>query len=197
MAATEKKDYYAILGLKKTATAEDVRKAFRKLARKHHPDVNPGDKKAEEKFKEISEANEVLSDPKKRKIYDQIGFYSDSIDPKAAEAYAAGGGAGPFAAGNPFGGYSPGGGQRVDFDLRDFDFGGAGAQGGRGASFRDIFSGIFGGAGGGMGGVAQEPVNAAGSDIEYSVQVPFWESIRGGEMKLSIQRPSAAGRMTP
>ena len=88
MAATDKKDYYAILGIKKTATADDVRKAFRKLARKYHPDVNPGDKKSEEKFKELSEANDVLSDPKKRKIYDQLGFYSDNIDPKAAEAYA-------------------------------------------------------------------------------------------------------------
>src|ERR1700723_1756001 len=92
MAATEKKDYYGTLGIKKTASADDIRKAFRKLARKYHPDVNPGDKKAEEKFKEISEANDVLSEPKKRKIYDQVGFYSDNIDPATAEAYARGGG---------------------------------------------------------------------------------------------------------
>ena len=192
MAATDKKDYYAILGLKKTATAEEVRKAFRKLARKYHPDVNPGDKKAEERFKELSEANEVLSDPKKRKIYDQLGFYSDNIDPRTAEAYAqSGGGA---AGGNPFagyGGFSPGGGQRVEFDFRDFDFGGAQTHGGRGGSFRDIFSNIFSGAG-----TAQEPVSPAGTDIEYAVQVPFWEAIRGGEMKLNIQRPSPTGRMT-
>src|SRR5487761_2437597 len=96
MAQTQNKDYYGILGVKKTASAEDIRKAFRKLARKHHPDVNPGDKKAEEKFKEISEANDVLSDEKKRKIFDQLGFYSDSIDPAAAEAAARGGyGGGP------------------------------------------------------------------------------------------------------
>ena len=82
--ATQTKDYYSTLGVKKTATAEDIRKAFRKLARKYHPDVNPNDKKAEEKFKEISEANDVLSDEKKRKIYDQLGFYSDNIDPAAA-----------------------------------------------------------------------------------------------------------------
>src|SRR6516164_6099337 len=102
MAAPPKKDYYGILGLKKNASQEDIRKAFRKLARKHHPDVNPGDKKAEERFKDISEANDVLSDPKKRKIYDQIGFYSDNIDPAAAEAYARGGGfgAGGFGASN-------------------------------------------------------------------------------------------------
>src|SRR2546425_13022211 len=88
--ATQTKDYYAALGVKKSASADDIRKAFRKLARKHHPDVNPGDKSAEEKFKAISEANEVLSDPKKRKIYDQVGFYSDNIDPAAAESYARG-----------------------------------------------------------------------------------------------------------
>ena len=81
--------------MKKSASAEDIRKAFRKLARKYHPDVNPGDKWAEEKFKALSEANDVLSDPKKRKIYDQVGFYSDNIDAATAEAYArAGGGAG-------------------------------------------------------------------------------------------------------
>src|SRR5262247_2623031 len=104
MATTQQKDYYGVLGVKKGASQEDIRKAFRKLARKYHPDVNPGDKKAEEKFKEISEANDVLSDPKKRKIYDQLGFYSDNIDPAAAEAYArGGGGAGGFPGGFPGG----------------------------------------------------------------------------------------------
>src|ERR671924_2294876 len=114
MATTTKKDYYEILGVKRTASAEEIRRAFRKLARKYHPDVNPGDKKSEEKFKEISEANDVLSDPKKRKIYDQLGYYSDNIDPAAAEAYARGGG---FGAGG---------------------FGGAPPRGARGASAQDI-----------------------------------------------------------
>src|SRR3954449_2983480 len=118
--ATQTKDYYGALGVKKTATAEEIRKAFRKMARKYHPDVNPGDKKAEEKFKEISEANDVLSDPKKRKIYDQVGFYSDNIDPATAEAYARGGGsgAGGFGAG-PYPGSNSstgtGGGTGFDF----------------------------------------------------------------------------------
>ena len=149
--ANKEKDYYADLGVKKTATAEEIRKAFRKLARKYHPDVNPGDKSAEEKFKKISEANDVLSDPKKRKIYDQLGFYSDNIDPAAAEAYARGGG---FGAGG-FGGAPRGAEphtytQDVPFDFGGFDFTdfaeGAGAAGRRSAGaggFRDIFSNIF------------------------------------------------------
>src|SRR5262245_55179654 len=152
MATTQQKDYYGILGVKKTASQEEIRKAFRKLARKHHPYVNPGDKKAEEKFKDLSEANDVLSDPKKRKIYDQLGFYSDNIDPAAAEAYARGGGfgAGGFGAG-PF----PGGGQgqEVPFDFGGFDFSEGGRQGG---GFRDIFSrSCGGGAGAGVGPVPE------------------------------------------
>src|ERR1700758_2472131 len=109
MATTTKKDYYETLGVKKSASADEIRKAFRKLARKYHPDVNPGDKSAEEKFKALSEANDVLSDPKKRKIYDQVGFYSDNIDPAAAEAYArSGGGAGGFQGGFPGGAQADG-----------------------------------------------------------------------------------------
>src|SRR5215469_4413198 len=150
--ATQTKDYYGVLGVKKAATAEEIRKAFRKLARKYHPDVNPGDKKAEEKFKEISEANDVLSDDKKRKIYDQFGFYSDNIDPAAAEAAARGGyGGGGFGGGaRPSG---RGGAQEVPFDFGGFDFSDfQGSQeqpssggGGFGGSFRDIFSGMFNG----------------------------------------------------
>src|SRR5246127_3727130 len=126
MATTTNKDYYAMLGVKKTATADEIRKAFRKLARKYHPDVNPNDKKAEEKFKEISEANDVLSDPKKRKIYDQLGFYSDNIDPAAAEAYSRGGGfgAGGFGAAPPEGrsGRGARSGRSQGFDFGGFDF---------------------------------------------------------------------------
>src|ERR1700748_1105140 len=121
--ATQTKDYYATLGVKKTATAEEIRKAFRKLARTFHPDVNPNDKKAEERFKQISEANDVLSDPKKRKIYDQLGYYSDNIDPAAAEAYAraaqSGGGVGGFPPGGyPGGSNARGGAQEVPFGFR-------------------------------------------------------------------------------
>src|SRR3984957_12183687 len=107
--ATQTKDYYGTLGVKKTASADEIRKAFRKVARKYDPDVNPNKKKAEEKFKEISEANDVLSDAKKRKVYDQLGFYSDKIDPAAAEAAAHGGYGSGFTGGAPRGGSSRGG----------------------------------------------------------------------------------------
>src|SRR5258708_23638873 len=122
MATTTKKDYYEILGVKKSASAEEIRKACRKLARKYHPDVNPGDKTAEEKFKGLSEANEVLSDPKKRKIYDQLGFYSDNIDPATAEAYSRQGGTpGGFPGGQPGATGSAGAGG-VHFDFGGFYF---------------------------------------------------------------------------
>jgi len=196
MATTTKKDYYEILGVKKSASAEEIRKAFRKLARKYHPDVNPGDKSAEEKFKSLSEANDVLSDPKKRKIYDQLGFYSDNIDPATADAYArAGGGTsgGGFqgAAGFPGGSTGQAGGQGVPFDFSGFDFSdlmdnaGQSRRSGGGGGFRDIFSGIFGG---GRGAAAAETGPEPGSDLEYQVNVPFWTAIRGGVMRLNITR---------
>src|SRR3954452_93538 len=135
--ATTKKNYYEILGVKKSASVDEIRKAFRKLARKYHPDVNPGDKAAEEKFKTLSEANDVLSDPKKRKIYDQLGFYSDNIDPATADAYARSGGtAGPsgypggFPGGFPGGNKSAGENPNVQFDFGGFDF--SDFEGGRG-----------------------------------------------------------------
>jgi molecular chaperone DnaJ len=180
MPTTQNKDYYATLGVKKTATPEEIRKAFRKAARRYHPDVNPGDKRAEEKFKEISEANDVLSDEKKRKVYDQVGFYSDQIDPATAEAYARQQGAG----GRP----------PVDFD--GFDFSGfqsgpgqhPGQQAGEGSSswgsFKDIFSGIFSG--------AQHPQHPRGpqpgTDLEYQATVDFWMAIRGGQARLQVNR---------
>src|SRR5881394_698741 len=156
--ATQTKDYYAILGVKKNASVDDIRKAFRKLARKYQPDVNPGVKKAEEKFKELSEANDVLSDPKKRKIYDQVGFYSDNIDPATAEAYARAGGAGGQGVPFDFGG----------FDFSDFASGGSSQKSSGG--FRDIFSGIFSGGGGRVEPQGPEP----GTDLEYQVNVGFW-----------------------
>jgi len=188
MPTTTNKDYYATLGVKKTATPEEIRKAFRKAARRYHPDVNPGDKKAEEKFKEISEANDVLSDEKKRKIYDQVGFYSDQIDPATAEAYAR---------------QQRTGGGQPPIDFSGFDFsgfnGGSGTQTSPGSSawgsFKDIFSGIFTG--------AQQPQQHGpqpGTDLEYQTTVDFWTAIRGGQARIQINRqeicPTCHGQAT-
>ena len=91
--AENKRDYYEVLGVSKGASEEEIKKAYKKLARKYHPDMNPGDKEAEEKFKEINEANEVLSDPDKKARYDQFGFAG--VDPN----YGAGAGGGAYGAG--------------------------------------------------------------------------------------------------
>jgi len=183
--ATQQKDYYGTLGVKKNASQEEIRKAFRKLARKYHPDVNPGDKKAEEKFKEISEANDVLSEPKKRKIYDQLGFYSDNIDPAAAEAYARGGGfgAGGFGASPSAEGRS--GAQGAPFDFEGFDFSDAGGGRQGAGNFRDIFSSMFGG---GRPGQAVETEPEQGTDLEYQVNIGFWDAIKGTVMRLNVSR---------
>ena len=167
MATTTKQDYYDLLGVSRKATAKDIRTAFRKLARKYHPDLNPGDKSAEEKFKQLQEAYDVLSDSKKRQMYDQYGFYSDNIPP-----------GGPGAAG--------GGDEHSDinFDFGGFDFGGgSGAQGG-GGSFRDLFSQFFRGGRG----VSAEPEHEPGGDLEYQIEIDFWDAVRGAVKKLTITR---------
>ncbi len=182
MSNTQSKDYYGTLGIKKTATSDEIRKAFRKLARKYHPDVNPNDKKSEEKFKEISEANDILSDEKKRKVYDAVGFYSDQIDPANAEAYARQQ-SGSSRQGPPvdFGG----------FDFSGFQPGaGANPQAGQGSaswgSFRDIFSGIFTGNEGQQQRRSRAP--ESGTDLEYQANVDFWTAIRGGNARIDIRR---------
>ena len=134
-----KHEYYDTLGVPRKATADDIRKAYRKLARKYHPDLNPGDKSSEDRFKNVQEAYDVLSDPKKRQMYDQFGFYSENGYPGAGGP----GGSGPHP-GMDFSG----------FDFSDFFSGaaGSGAAGGAGAGrrtesaggFRDIFSQFFG-----------------------------------------------------
>jgi molecular chaperone DnaJ len=166
MATTTKQDYYDLLGVERKATAKDIRSAFRKLARKYHPDLNPGDKSSEEKFKQLQEAYDVLSDAKKRQMYDQYGFYSDNI---------------------PAGGPGPGpehGAENINFDFGGFDFGGgSGAQGG-GGSFRDLFSQFFRG---GRGATA-EPEHEPGGDLEYQIEIDFWDAVRGAVKKLTITR---------
>lgn len=167
----EYKDYYKILGVSKSATKEEIRKAYRKLALKYHPDKNPGDKAAEEKFKEISEANEVLGDPEKRKLYDQLGsnwkqYQQAGYDPNTASR-----------------GYSqqrPGGGQysyHFEGDPSDI-FGSSG--------FSDFFESFFGGGTqgfGGSGGFNGFNTNNGrpGSDLSGEIPITLQEAYTGTE----------------
>ena len=169
MATTTKTDYYELLGVARKASAKEIRAAYRKLARKYHPDLNPGDKTAEEKFKQIQEAYDALSDTKKRQVCDQFGFNV----PGSGGVPPPGGG---------YGNVSP---EDIHFDFGGFDFGGgAGGQSGSG-SFRDLFSQFFRGAS-----AAQQPVreHEPGTDLEYQIDISFAEAMRGTVKKLSFTR---------
>ncbi len=167
-----KKDFYSILNVPRSATPEEMKKAYRKLAMQYHPDKNPGDKKAEEKFKELSEAYEVLSDPKKREMYDQFGH---------AGAQGFGGGAGgPFGGAGGFGGFGGAGG------------GGYSQGSSQGDPFQDIFGDVFSdifGAGGPRGGAGQRTRRPTkGTDLRYTLNVSFEESALGCEKVISFMR---------
>jgi len=155
-----KKDYYEVLGVPRSSTAEEIKKAYRKLALQHHPDKHKGDKKAEEKFKEIGEAYEVLSDQQKRDAYDRYGH----------RAFAPGAGMGAA------------GGFHDPFEVfrEVFNSGGAG-----GGIFGDIFEGAFGGSSGGRRGSRSNQ----GSDLRYDLEIEFMEAVRGCEKEVTIRRP--------
>jgi molecular chaperone DnaJ len=180
-----KHEYYETLGLPKKASADDIRKAYRKLARKYHPDLNPGDKSSEDRFKNVQEAYDILSDPKKRQMYDQFGFYSENGFPNAGQG--GGGAQGPHP-GMDFSG----------FDFSDFMAGsGRGPTGGRrtaggtadaGGGFRDIFSQFFGGRG-----EAQQTPPEKGGDLEYVMNIDFWQAIKGTQARMEITRYEVCG----
>src|SRR5581483_2654927 len=174
MPSATKKDYYETLGIGRSADTEEIRKSYRKLARKYHPDLNPGDKTAEERFKKVQEAYDVLSDEEKRKVYDQYGFYSPNIPPN-------GGGPGPGSGGGP----NCGG-----FDFSEYlrqqqqRQGGTAGADSEGFRFRDIFGDLFGG----RQQRATTPEPERGADLEYGLHVDFWQAIRGTQVKLNITR---------
>lgn len=170
------KDFYAELGVSSDASADEIKKAYRKLARENHPDANPGNSKAERRFKAVSEAYGVLSDPEKRKQYDE-----------ARRLYGAGGAGGPGGFGGFGGGPGQGGpGQGGGFDFGDL-FGGAG-QGGSGG-LGDLFGGLFGNR---RGGGAQTGANRPrrGNDVETEVRIDFVESVRGATVPLRLSSPT-------
>ncbi len=176
--AVKFKDYYEVLGVPRGASAEDIRKSFRKLARQYHPDVAKDKKVAEEKFKEINEANEVLSDPAKRKKYDELG-----ANWKQGAEFRPPGGPGR---GGPFtGGGRRGGGAEYQFD---------------GTGFSDFFESVFGSRGGRRGGFNgagaddEEPFAERGNDVEGDIMVALEEAMRGSVRTVNLQRAVACER---
>lgn len=171
-----KPDYYTTLQVDTTATDDDIKKAYRKLARKLHPDLNPGDKTATERFRKLQEAYDVLSDPAKRKVYDQVGYFSANGMPPPGEKARSGG--------MGFGGF--------DFEqmLRNKQAP-KGRQPGDPGGFEDLFSQFFRGGGGAA--PEAEPSSQQGSDLEYALNIDFWQAIHGTQARLNISRQEACG----
>jgi len=179
-----KKDYYQTLGVKKDAKADEIKKAYRKMARKFHPDVNPNDKSSEEKFKEVQEAYDVLSDEKKRKVFDRFGYYNDNLDPDS-----------PFASGASAG---QGGAPGFDFSGFTWDTGTSGGGSAGGSSFRDIFSDLFGGNAGAAGARREpeppRPLPKKGRDIEIPLALSFEEAFKGLTTNITVNRSEQCSR---
>jgi molecular chaperone DnaJ len=166
-----KHDYYKTLQLEREASDEEVKKAYRKLARKYHPDLNPGDKGSEERFKAVQEAYDVLSDAGKRQIYDHLGYYSATGAPPGGAAHNPGMG---------FGGF--------DFEqMARNRAGGRGRAGADGGGFGDLFSQFF------RRGAEPEHVPEKGSDLEYALNITFGQAIRGTQSRLNVMRQEVCG----
>lgn len=169
----EYKDYYKILGVDKKASQDDIKKAYRKLAVKYHPDKNPGDKKAEEKFKEINEANDVLSDPEKRKKYDTLGenwqSYQQSQDFNNAQRARRGGG-------------RQGGQQYYSGDE---------------SQFSDFFESIFGNFGGGGGGGRRSSMQMKGEDYQAETDITLEEAFHGTTRQLNLSNQKLNLKLKP
>ncbi len=198
------KDYYDIIGVKRQASQEEISKAYKKLARKYHPDLNPDNKEAEEKFKEMSEAYEVLKDPEKRKLYDSLGpnwqSGQDFRPPPGQEQFhftfrpgAGSRGAGGFSAGGfsdffefLFGGAAGAGGGPGGFSQGGPGAGRGGGGGGQGG-FEDIFGSFGGGAPGGHRGAYAGRRPSRGADAEAKLELTLEEAYRGGVKTLTLQ----------
>jgi len=182
-------DYYQALGVAREADADEIRKAYRKLARKHHPDLNPGDKTAEDRFKKVQEAYDILSDPKKKQMYDQYGFYSENGMPAGGSGPAGQPGQNPYGPNMGFGGFD----FSDVFSRTGSGGGGPGTRsGGRrppspeeSANFQDIFSQWFSR---NNADTAAAAAPEKGSDLEYGLAIDFWQAIKGTQVRLNITR---------
>lgn len=176
----EYKDYYKILGVKENASPDEIKKAYRKLAMKYHPDRNPGDKQAEEHFKEINEANEVLSDPEKRARYDQLSNSYSSWQ-------QAGGQPGTFQWEDLFSGASSGGGRNVHVE-----FGDLGDLFGNGGGFSEFFRTFFGGGAASQANTARTSTRTAASysrqprSYQQNVNISLYEAYHGASRKMEV-----------
>ena len=185
------KDLYAILGVKKDASSQEIKKAYRKIARETHPDVKPGDAAAEKRFKEATAAFEVLSNEEKRKLYDEFG--EDALrmgfDPEQARAYKRWG-ARPGAGGSGFEGFDPA-------DLGGFGFGGKETAGG--FDLGEILGDLFGqgkrrpGRKSPFGGFASEPPRRRGGDADAKMRITLREAVLGGTRQISLEKPRKCG----
>ena len=177
--ATKAKDYYEVLGVSRTASEDQIKKAYRKLARTHHPDLNPGDKAAEERFKELQTANEVLSNAENRKNYDKYGEnWRHAEQYEAAEAANARRAESPFGAGN-YQRTNQADGSNYDFGNFDFNFGDAGAAGG------GIFDELFNRAN--RGNARRTADRERGRDVEATLELSLEDAHRGGRHSLQLQ----------
>ena len=187
-------DYYKVLGLSKNASEADIKKAYRKLARKHHPDLNPNDKEAQQKFQRINEANEVLSDPEKRKKYDKYGKdwqHADAFEEAQKRQSASGG------FGGATGGGFAGGGLRGDPASGGFGGGGGYTEG----DFSDFFESMFGGTAGGSGGSRRSSGRSSyqfkGQDVNATLRLNLTDILKSqkqtidlGEKKIRLSIPA-------